>query len=334
VSVSRKLVLVGVLGCVASSAAHAQQASTAPSSALGAAPAAQAPAPRSAQRATTAPTSAAKKPLTPEDLDTEVDAITITASGKPFGAVLGDVPPEVTFSAADVRSYGVSSITDLLTELAPQTTSASGGDPVTLLNGRRISGQGEIRDIPTEAIQRVEVLPEEVALKYGYTADQKVVNIVLRQRFRAHTFDGTVGGSTAGGQMSEQGNYSQLRLNRQGRTNFGIRIQNTDALLESDRDLVSRANSGFYDFIGNVTAPTTERDRPGVQRPGRLAHHRGRRPRLSGERRGPAWRPSCRRPARPISAISATPARCSPRTGRSRSTASPTAISGTMSRRR
>ena len=42
-----------------------------------------------------------------------------------------------------------------------------------------------MRDIPTEAIQRVEILPEEVALKYGYRADQKVVNIVLRQRFRS-----------------------------------------------------------------------------------------------------------------------------------------------------
>ncbi|MEG8028125.1 TonB-dependent receptor plug domain-containing protein [Sphingomonas aerolata] len=61
------------------------------------------------------------------------------------------------------------------------------GAPVVLLNGRRISSFSEIRDIPTEAIQRVEILPEEVALKYGYRADQKVVNFVLRRRFRAVT---------------------------------------------------------------------------------------------------------------------------------------------------
>ncbi|WP_333951731.1 hypothetical protein [Sphingomonas aerolata] len=58
---------------------------------------------------------------------------------------------------------------------------------MVLLNGRRISSFSEIRDIPTEAIQRVEILPEEVALKYGYRADQKVVNFVLRRRFRAVT---------------------------------------------------------------------------------------------------------------------------------------------------
>lgn len=244
---SRKLALVGFLGCVAASAAQAQEA--APPVTTSQAPARPAPKPAAAPAATPA---AAQKPVTPEDLDTEVEAVTITASGKPYGAVLGDIPPEETFSAADVRSFGVSSMEDLLTELAPQTTSGLGGEPVTLLNGRRISGQGEIRDIPTEAIQRVEILPEEVALKYGYSADQKVVNIVLRQRFRASTVDATVGGSAKGGQLTEQGSWSQLRLNRQGRTNLSIKVQNADHLLESDRDLVSRTNSGLYDYVGNI----------------------------------------------------------------------------------
>jgi iron complex outermembrane recepter protein len=253
---SRKLALVGILGCVAANAAHAQDTQQSPAPAPRAPSQGAAQTPKAATPATAkpaaAPGQAASKPTTPEDLDTEVEAVTITASGKPFGAVLGDIPPEETFSAGDVRSFGVSSMEDLLTELAPQTTSALGGDPVTLLNGRRISGQGEIRDIPTEAIQRIEILPEEVALKYGYSADQKVVNIVLRQRFRAQTIDGTIGGSTAGGQMTEQANWSQLRLNRQGRGNLAIKIQNTDQLLESDRDLISRTNSGLYDFDGNI----------------------------------------------------------------------------------
>ncbi len=245
---SRKLALVGILGCVATTTAHAQEAAPpVPQNPGPATPAPTQPAPKP-----TAKPATAQKPVTPEDLDTEVEAVTITASGKPYGAVLGDIPPEETFSAADVRSFGVSSMEDLLTELAPQTTSGLGGDPVTLLNGRRISGQGEIRDIPTEAIQRVEILPEEVALKYGYSADQKVVNIVLRQRFRAQTIDSTVGGPAKGGQMTEQANWSQLRLNRQGRTNLSIKLQNADQLLESDRDLISRTNSGLYDYVGNI----------------------------------------------------------------------------------
>lgn len=233
---SRKLALVGVLGLVASGAAHAQQ--TAP---------AQTPAPAPAAQET---------PVAPHETDdTEVEAVTITASGKPYGAVVGDIKPEETFNMADIRSFGVSSMEDLLTELTPQTTSGLGGAPVVLLNGKRISGMGEIRDIPTEAIQRVEVLPEEVALKYGYAADQKVVNVVLRQRFRASTLDGQIGGSTEGGQLSQQGAWSQLQLNRQGRTNLSVKVQNSDWLRESDRDLISNAQSGLYDFVGNVAAP-------------------------------------------------------------------------------
>lgn len=228
---SRKLALVGVVGLVVAGAAQAQQVQPA------------------ATPQTSAPTA------TSSDLeDTEVEAVTITASGKPFGAVLGDIPPEQTFTTADVRAIGVSSVEELLTELQPQTTSGLGGDPVILLNGRRISGRAEIRDIPSEAIQRVEVLPEEVALKYGYSADQKVVNIVLRQRFRASTLDATLGGSTKGGQMTEQLTGSQLQLNRQGRTNLSVKLQNSDQLLESDRDLISRSSTGLYDFAGNVTA--------------------------------------------------------------------------------
>jgi len=90
----------------------------------------------------------------------------------------------------------------LLDALAPQIGSAQGrgGErPVLLLNGQRISGFRELRDIPTEAIQRVEILPEEVALKYGYRADQKVVNIVLRQRFRSTTAQVGAGLATDGG---------------------------------------------------------------------------------------------------------------------------------------
>ena len=92
------------------------------------------------------------------------------------GSVVGDIPPEKTLNARDVRATGATNITELLDALAPQIGSSrgrGGGRPVLLLNGQRISGFRELRDIPTEAIQRVEILPEEVALKYGYRADQK-----------------------------------------------------------------------------------------------------------------------------------------------------------------
>jgi iron complex outermembrane receptor protein len=185
----------------------------------------------------------------------EVSVEEVVVSGqRPRGAVVGDIAPEQTFTAAEIRSFGVSSINDLLSEVSPETTSGRGGAPVVLLNGRRISGPGELRDIPTEAIQRMEILPEEVALKYGYAANQKVVNIVLRRRFRATTTQAGVGGPTAGRQVTPAAEASLLRLDRNGRLNLGVKYQRSDRLLESDRDLAPAIGGAPYDRLSNVTA--------------------------------------------------------------------------------
>ena len=45
----------------------------------------------------------------------------------------------------------------------------------------------------------MEILPEEVALKYGYAADQRVVNIVLRQRFNSTSAEARARAATDGG---------------------------------------------------------------------------------------------------------------------------------------
>ena len=131
----------------------------------------------------------------------------VVVGKRPRGSVIGDIPPENTLDSRDVRATGATSINELLDALAPQIGSArgrGGEKPVLLLNGQRISSFRELRDIPTEAIERVDILPEEVALKYGYSANQKVVNFVLRQRFRSTTAQ--VGASTAtdGGYTSAQ----------------------------------------------------------------------------------------------------------------------------------
>jgi hypothetical protein len=109
---------------------------------LGAAPAAlaaQTPAVPAAPAA--APTSAAA----PEE-EGEAEEIVVTGVA-PRGSVPGPIRPEQELTAADVRSYGVSSVSELLTELAPQTN-AAGGAPVVLLNGKRVSSFAEIQDIP------------------------------------------------------------------------------------------------------------------------------------------------------------------------------------------
>ncbi|WP_298689727.1 TonB-dependent receptor, partial [uncultured Sphingomonas sp.] len=199
----------------------------------------------------------AARPAPPPQSDDEDSGIVVNGVRPPLpGAVVGDIPPELQYSPADIRAYGVSSVSDLLNELAPEIRSDRGrgsSSPVVLLNGRRISAFSEIQDIPTEAILRVDILPEEVALKYGYTADQKVVNIVLRRRF--HSITGEANGltTTDGGAESGTGDFNVLRIRGDNRLNLDLKATDTAALRESQRDIVSSTTGRPYDLVGNVT---------------------------------------------------------------------------------
>ena len=54
-------------------------------------------------------------------------------------AVVGDIVPEIQYSPADIQSFGVSTVTELLSELAPETRSdrgRGGESPVILPLGR------------------------------------------------------------------------------------------------------------------------------------------------------------------------------------------------------
>ncbi|HEU0134536.1 MAG TPA: TonB-dependent receptor, partial [Allosphingosinicella sp.] len=240
--VSRKAFVLFLLAGTAASPLLAQEAP--PPEAQAPAPVAE-PAPPAAEPASpeAAPAEAADS-ADPEDPDSELDedGETIVVTGqRQRGAVLGDIPPEVVFDRRDIRALGAGSLAELLEAIEPQTRSGrgrEGGRPVILLNGRRISGFTEIRDIPPEAIVRIDVLPEEVALKYGYRADQRVVNFVLRRRFNAYTAEVQGGIATAGGRESYGTEVNYLQINQAGRINVGAEFRRSEPLFESERDII------------------------------------------------------------------------------------------------
>ncbi|WP_366930002.1 TonB-dependent receptor [uncultured Sphingomonas sp.] len=218
---------------VATPPATPSQAPTPAVTTTDATPAAATPqTPTAPQRAQTQP-----QPEADEEGADEGDVV-VTARREP-GKVPGDIPPEQQLSPADIRAYGVSSVSDLLTELAPQTTSGRGGSPVILLNGRRIAGFQEIRDLPTEAILRVDILPEEVSLKYGYRADQKVVNFVLRPRFRSLAAEAIGKVPTQGGSAMGQGKLDWLQIRRDKRLSIHTDYSETSRLTEAERGIIA-----------------------------------------------------------------------------------------------
>jgi hypothetical protein len=204
-------------------------------------PAAQAtPAPTATNSTAPAdPATAQPAAAEPDDEYGEEQAIVITGQ-KPRGSVEGDITPEQVLTSRDVRATGAINITELLDALAPQIGSSQGrgGErPVLLLNGKKISGFRELRDIPTEAIERVDILPEEVALKYGYGANQKVVNIVLRERFRSTAVAASATAGTEGGYTGGNGDVTRLMINRDGRSTFNLHAEGNGILTENERDI-------------------------------------------------------------------------------------------------
>lgn len=200
-------------------------------------------------------------PIPPELLKTMSDRAKsgeIVVSGRrPRGSVIGDIKPEMTLTPLDIRAYGASDLSELLQALEPQTQSNRGrGDskPVVLVNGKRISSFAEVARIPPEAIERTEIFPEELALKYGYRADQKVVNVVTFERYNATTGQVLFGAALEGGRETYGASASHLRIRGETRMSFDAEYQRSGALFESERD-IDRLAAAPFDVRGNVAAP-------------------------------------------------------------------------------
>ena len=163
------------------------------------------------------------------------------------GEVETTKPPIQELDEEDVASYGAGSFAELLGFIAPQTGSGRGrgaGHPVILLNGQRISGFRELRDFPPEAIRKVEILPEEVALEFGYPPNQRVVNFILKDSYAATTVELEAGAPGSGGFATNEQSVSLLKLAGKSRLNLTVRLEDASALSEAERGIVQPPLSG------------------------------------------------------------------------------------------
>ncbi|MDR6834579.1 MULTISPECIES: ABC transporter ATP-binding protein [unclassified Sphingopyxis] len=203
-----------------------------------------------AMPASIAVTAAADQPADPvvsasddgEDSYDDIDGEEIIVTAPRLAGQLDtDIKAEAELDEAAIASYGVSNVSELLDALAPQTRSGrgrGGGRPIILVNGRRIGGFGEVRNLPPEAIAKVEVFPEEVALQYGYSADERVVNMVLKPNFRQIAVEAEGGIPTQGGRFQSEIQPSFLMIGDNGRLNVNAGWDHKTMLREDERNLV------------------------------------------------------------------------------------------------
>ena len=182
----------------------------------------------------------------PEEIEASVPPAandTIVVEGTRIrGQLFVEEKPIAEFDEADIASFGASSIADVIAAIEPATGSGArggrgGGRPVFLINGIRVSSWREFRSYPPEAIRKVEVFPEETAQRFGYSPDQRVVNILLKPDFRSVTAEVEYEGPESGGFTRNEQELTFLRIGEKGRFNINVDIEDSSLLTEAERGL-------------------------------------------------------------------------------------------------
>lgn len=175
------------------------------------------------------------------------DGEIVVVASRIGGQIDAPQAPIATFDEAEIQALGASSVSELLARVSPQTGSGrgrgGGGQPVVLVNGQRITNFREMRNYPPEAIKRVEILPEEVGLRFGFPPNARVVNLILKDNYsnRRVELDYTV--PTAGGFSNAEIEASLLKIQKLNRFTVTASTSDTSPLFESERDLVQTAGN-------------------------------------------------------------------------------------------
>lgn len=181
----------------------------------------------------------AKDPAVEDDYEDDSEILVVATRMR--GQVDAPQLPVATFDEADIASYGATSIAELIEAISPQTGSGRGrgdGRPVILLNGQRISSFRQLRNLPPEAIRHMEVLPEEVALRFGYPPNQRVINFILKDNFASKTIAGEYNFPTRGGFANRELEGGLLKIDGPRRLNIEAKIVEDTLLTEAERNII------------------------------------------------------------------------------------------------
>jgi hypothetical protein len=170
------------------------------------------------------------------------DVIVVIGERLP-GSVDTDAMPLEVLDVDRIRAFGASNLADLLEQIESKTKSDAGRlnqGPVLLVNGRRLSGAADFAALPPEAILRIEIYPEKVALEQGFSAGQRVVNVVLQKTFSATTAEIRAVGSTANAFGDQFADASLFQINGDSRVNISARFAHNSGILAGERGIFVR----------------------------------------------------------------------------------------------
>ena len=229
-----------------------------------------------------------------EDQTVKLTTFVVTGSNIPTAADATDVPVTV-LGAHDIQDTGVNSnFLDMMRKAIPafagrsdignsngtnNNQNTSGGsqiqlrnlDTLVLINGRRVATSGangnnggksfvDVSQIPSAAIERIEVLTDGASAIYGSDAVGGVVNIILKQDYQGVEIGGRYAVSPNTGNYSERSGYIVAGASKSG---FSATVigswSRTDPLWQYQRPFIAQNFQSKPTFPGvaggNILSP-------------------------------------------------------------------------------
>lgn len=168
------------------------------------------------------------------------------------GSAIADIAPLAELGADAIAAIGAQSLDELNRAIQGQTRSADGSEPILLLNAQRVSGNQEIQSLPPEALEKIEILPEPAALRYGFPPTRRVVNYITKRRFAQLEARAAFGSTVPTGRATQNARAGYTRLRGDARLTANVDYTRSDRLYWSERALRPDPDIPF-DALGNVT---------------------------------------------------------------------------------
>lgn len=178
----------------------------------------------------------------------EVPGNAIVVQGRRLrGQLIVDQAPLLELNEQEIAAEGVASIGDLVTQISSQTGSArgrgGGARPIILVNGIRPGSFRELFQYPPEALAKAEVFPEEVAQRFGFPPDRRVINLILKDNYRNAEVEFEFEGPSRGGNYTREQELGFLQIANGARININLEANDTSLLTEDERDIIQTPSS-------------------------------------------------------------------------------------------
>ncbi len=204
----------------------------------------------------------------PQDATT-LDRIEVTGSRIPRAEIENE-QPIITVTREQIEKQGFTSVADILQNLSSagsppisRSMALSAGEDVggyyidlrnlganrtlVLVNGKRLgvstSGLQDLGQIPTSAIERIEVLKDGASSIYGSDAIAGVVNVITRRNFEGAEFNGYVGAFDEG-EGKQSYDFTMGASSDRGSITFSAQYDKEDPVFGKDREFSKYGDSG------------------------------------------------------------------------------------------